>query len=60
MNQVREILHLLDPIASLTTLNKLDSHEKLKIIEEKTTIKPSQIVLVVILGMYHYSHCRFS
>jgi hypothetical protein len=51
MNQIREILHLLDPIANITTLNKLDKHEKLSIIEEKTTIKPSQIILVIVLGL---------
>jgi hypothetical protein len=32
MNQVREILHLLDPIASLTTLSRIDDNEKLKIV----------------------------
>ena len=33
MNQVRDILHLLDPLANITRINKIDNVEALKNVE---------------------------
>lgn len=51
MDQVREILKILDPLAKLTTLDKIDGLEQVKIVQEKTNIKPSQLAVLLSIAL---------
>lgn len=44
-------MQLTNPLANITKLNKIDQISALKIVQEKTKIKPSQIAVLIVLGV---------